>query len=1191
MSLHRWKYLHILLVCLCWLISISSPVSAQSYDEEDIEVYLDFKHRGVIQTVIIAYYKDDKFFLPYNELFTLLQIDHNVNVQESLLYGDFLEEETYYEIQLNDNLETPKAIFGDNEYPLTKDDYLFKEIDYYIESSRFNDIFGLDFTIDLNNLSVTLISRETLPIVKKLSRRNRRSQIVSNQRKAGNLNYPIAFDRERKILNGGFLDYNISTVASNNANLFTYNSSLGLEFLGGDVQGSVSGTQSADASNFSTQGLRWRYVRHNSNVLTSTTIGQTNSTGLLQSAFTGLQLNNQPIEPRRLFGEYNLAGSTEPGSEVEVYVNNSLVDFQEADVMGNYNFLLPVSYGSSQLDVRIFGPTGRIRERTTRLQIPFSFTPKGEVNYNLNVGQLDNAVLGDSRRGLLAQGDVSVGLTDWLSTRVGTEYYEDFHNTIPTFTSSVTARILSNYLVTTEVANEAFFRTNASVVYPSAASVSVDYREFFSEGGIYNPTGSSREFSANLFYPIRIFGRRTNVRLFGTRRIRQSIATTRYRVDLNTRVGRWNVRGGFSDSQVGSNFFELSQQSRVFSSLTYNFSRSKFINPLVRGVFFRGQVSYLNKLNSLEELELLVSKSIFDTGRFQVAAGRNFIGEFTSLTFNLAFDFNKTRATSTFRSLGTRNNITQNLRGSVAFDSRNKNVILSSRQQVGRSGLALRLFTDNNNNGIFDEGDDTIDDNAIRLDRSGATSASKDGIVYITQVQSYFKYNLEVNKGAIKNPLLIPSLEKFGLIADPNYFKPIDVPFYSSGVVEGVVERVAPNGERSGIAGLKLIASSTESDYVKEFRTFSDGSFYDYEIPPGKYEVVVDEASLNILNVASYPEKIEFEIKRLAEGDFVEGLYFELISKDSLINPTNPVITTEAESIPSTSDVTTPPPVGLGSEEINQEGSILTLNYNIEVINLTPDECSYGLQLGAYLTLDNANKAKEQFASVNPLIVYNSSRRLFALRSGLYPGMAASTSQARSLISPASPNISVVNRCYEASTNAYYSKDSAYQLQFAAFGGSETAQSYSRFLNESLNINSYVTQDEKDELYKVRLGPYEDLDEVLEIRKQLLNSTDLEDIFLSKTTTSSVRQINVDFEFMLQVGEFKDTDQAIRYAIRLDGDFDLKTKILIDENEKVQLVADEGFANWEEVISLKERIEAIPGYQAPIVQLIEKPAN
>lgn len=1176
MTRHRWKYQHILLVCLCWLISISSPASAQTNNDDDIEVYLDFKHRGVIQTVIIAYYKDDKFYLPYNELFDLLQIEHNVDVRESLLFGKFLESQTYYEIQLNDNLESQKAIFGKQEFPITKDDYLLKELDYYIESSRYNDIFGLDFTVDLNNLSITLISRETLPIIQRLSRRNRRNQIQSNRARQGSLSYPIAFDRERKILDGGFLDYNISAITSNNNNLYTYNSSIGLEFLGGDVQGNINGSQSSETSNFSTNGLRWRFVQHDSNLFTSTTIGQTRSTGVLESAFTGIQLNNTPIEPRRIFGEYPLAGSTEPGSEVEVYLNNVLMDYQEADVMGNYNFLLPISYGSSQLDVRIFGPTGRIRENTTRLQVPFSFIPKGEVNYNLSVGQLDNPILGNSERGLISQGDVSVGLTDWLSTKVGAEYYENFHTSIPTFSGSVSARISSNYLLTTEIANQAFFRTSANVVYANASSLNLDFREFFSESGIYNPTGETRTFSANFFYPIKLFNRYSNIRIFGARTLRETVTTTRYRVDLNTRAGRWNLRAGFSDSQIGQNFFNSSQQSRVFSSVTYTLSRSKSLNPLVRGLFFRGQVSYLNQLKQIEEVELLASKSLLSVGRIQIAASRNFLGDFTAMSFNVAFDFNKTRSTSTFRSLGERSNFTQNFRGSIAFDSNNNNFILNSRQQVGRSALALRLYTDNNNNGVFDEGDTPIDDNAVRLDRSGATSVAKDGLVYITQVQSYFKYNLEVNKGAIKNPLLIPSIEKFGLIADPNHFKPIDIPFYSSGVVEGLIERVDPNGNKKSVAGLKLIASSVDGDFVKEFRTFSDGTFYDYEIPPGKYELAVDQSSLEILNVTPNPAKIEFEVRRLAEGDFVEGLYMALISNDSL-KTTDPVTT------PITTE-----PVGLGSEEIQQDGSVLTFNYNINVENLTPNECSYGLQLGAFLTLDNANKVKEQLAYINPLVVYNTSRRLFAVRSGIYQNMGASTYRARTLAKDYG-NVAVINRCYQSSTETYYSKNSAYHLQFAAFNGSEPATSYSTFLNNRFNMDSYVEQDEKDNLYKVRMGPFDELDEALNRRSQILNTTELKDVFLSKTNISSVRQIDVDFDFILQVGTFEDTDKAIRYAIRLDGDFQLKTKILIDEQGVVQLVVDQTFVDWDEVVNLKDSILSIPGYQEPIVQLVEKP--
>ncbi|MEP1307324.1 MAG: hypothetical protein ABJM22_15615, partial [Balneola sp.] len=108
----------------------------------------------------------------------------------------------------------------------------------------------------------------------------------------------------------------------------------------------------------------------------------------------------------------------------------------------------------------------------------------------------------------------------------------------------------------------------------------------------------------------------------------------------------------------------------------------------------------------------------------------------------------------------------------------------------------------------------------------------------------------------------------------PNFFKPIDIPFYSSGIIEGVVDRRYDSDTQDGIGGIRLYLKDIEKNTSQELRTFSDGSFYSYEIPPGNYELSIDPSQLEILESKSFPSKIDIEIEALADGDFVEGLSF-----------------------------------------------------------------------------------------------------------------------------------------------------------------------------------------------------------------------------------------------------------------------------------------------------------------------------
>jgi len=888
----KWKYKSLLLLITIFILSPCFAFAQEN--EQETEVYLSFSYRSAINSVVIAYFKNNTFYLPYKELFQLLDIENNVNLQGGniQLYGRYLEEQTYYEL----NLAQFSAEIGDKKIALPQQDFIIKELDYYLKPEIFSELFGLDFTVDFNNLSLDLKTEKKIPVVQKILRQQKRERIQQNAR-FYNLNYPVVYNRDRKIFGGGFIDYNLSAINSSSNNVYIYNTAIGFEAVGGDVQGSLNGNYSSGTSSLDANNLRWRYAFQNSDLITNIQVGQTFSTGLLTNPFTGVKITNEPFEPRRLYDEFTITGNTIPQSEVELYVNNSLVDFKKSDELGNYRFITPLTYGNSQYDLRVFGPTGQVREISQRVRVPFTFLPPGEINYNINIGELDNSLLGTEDRGSILQGDVITGVNDWLTAEAGVEYFENFHDNLPTFTGGLSARFWNKYLVTTEIANEAFFRNTASVIYANSASLNFDYTEFITDGGIYNPASQVREFQGNAFYPFAVGKLPLNLRVFGSRIIRETIPFNRYRVDLSSRINRLNLRFGITNSRAGQNILQFSDNTRFTFSATYNFSQFQSVPKILRNAFLRSEISALPRQNKIEEIELLASKNIFEKGNIQFIAARNFRFDFNSLSVNLVIDFNKTRVNSTFRNIRKSSSITNNIRGSVGFDPNNNNLIFSSRNQVGRSASAVRLFVDYDGNEVYSEGDQLIENNAVRIDRTGSNEFSKDGVHYITQMQPYFKYNMEVNKGAIENPLLVPKEQQFGVISDPNFFKPIDIPFYSSGIIEGRVVRKLPNRDLEGIGGLRVFLIDKDAASAEELRTFSDGGFYSYEVPPGNYTLQIDSTQLNLLNVTSEPEQMDIEIESLANGDFVEGLRFVLTPKET--EPREELITGDETGIPA----------------------------------------------------------------------------------------------------------------------------------------------------------------------------------------------------------------------------------------------------------------------------------------------------
>jgi hypothetical protein len=116
----------------------------------------------------------------------------------------------------------------------------------------------------------------------------------------------------------------------------------------------------------------------------------------------------------------------------------------------------------------------------------------------------------------------------------------------------------------------------------------------------------------------------------------------------------------------------------------------------------------------------------------------------------------------------------------------------------------------------------------------------------------------------------VPLKDQFSFIADPNQFKQIEIPFYRGGIIEGFV-LIEKSGQQQGQGGLRINIKGKNNNYVQTVRSFNDGGFYVMDLPPGTYVLEIDKAQLGFLN-AKQINPIEFEIKALSEGDYIEGL-------------------------------------------------------------------------------------------------------------------------------------------------------------------------------------------------------------------------------------------------------------------------------------------------------------------------------
>lgn len=860
----------VLLLVVCFTLAFPLALKAQQE-----EVLLTLRHPAIGHVYINSLYdyQSNETFLPITELFSRLEINYEPETHNFTIKGNFITPSNPYTI----NLQSMRITLGKESRDITPDDFRIGTTDYFLAPRIFEEVFGLNFTVNMIHLALSLETTHNLPVQERKARERNRNRMES--RELLREDYPLGYGRKRSVLSGTMLDYAITGNYTGQAQSLGYNLTGGMEVLGGDLQGTVTGYQSTGGfSSLSTSGLRWRYAIRDNDFISGIMAGQMNTTGLQPLAIKGLAITNDPVEPRRMYETYVIDGNTEPESEVEIYINERLTDYKRADELGYYRFDVPVTYGTTRISLRIFTPSGEIITTDRQLQVPFTFLPRGIVSYNLQAGKTEDYLTDTMQNQYVAHGNVAMGVSRWLTASAGAQHLGDeFLPEDIFYYGSLSARIAKQYLLNLDMAPDNFYRMAGSIMYTSNLSLNFIYTRFDGPG-IFNARGAKEDLSANVYLPFSIFGLSSGLRIGGEHTILENSQLTRYRVDLSTRLGRVNLRLNYRDNLISGSETGNLGEGILTTALTYTISRSPGIPVYVRGMFVRGLAQYDVRRNQMQTNELQLSKTVFKTGRLNLGGVYNYISKTVSIQLGFTLDLNKVRSATTVNSLNKQITARQSLSGSVGWDMPNRRLVLNNRQQVGRSAVAVLLFVDNNNSGTYDAGDQLVPCRGVKLDRTATMELGRDSILRITQLQSYYKYNLSINRNAFSDPTLVPLKDEFSFVADPNQYKRIEIPCYRGGIIEGMV-LIERHDKSIGQGGLRLVLKATDSNFELTIRTFSDGGFYAMDLPPGKYALGVDPAQLGFLGVKQ-ASVLEFEIMAKAQGDYLEGLKIMLIKNE-----------------------------------------------------------------------------------------------------------------------------------------------------------------------------------------------------------------------------------------------------------------------------------------------------------------------
>ncbi len=841
---------------------------------------------------------------------------------------------------------------GSKNFKFDTSSVIFGQLDFYVLPSFFKDAFDLNFRVDFSSLSITLNTTLELPIARDYARNIRRNFQVTSPN-ARLLQAPLMFPRQRALLNGGILDYSLGAFRGQGLSSYDYGLTGGAEVLGGDAQGSILGVASQGGGGITSSSFSWTYVFDSTSYITSAALGNLYSDGLTQFGFRGGQISNEPTTIRTLFGKYSVVARTHPGWDAELYLNGTLVGYKKADSSGTAYFEIPLVYGTSFVQLRYYGPNGQFREEDRRIQIPFTFNPAGQVNYTVSAGKLNNT---DEN---FFSANVVAGLTNWMTDKVGMDYVADTSFSQPLFYNSLSLRFSPEYMLSFDAAPLAYYSSTFNALYASQTAFDLTYTKY-QNNLLYNPSNKTQEALADLYVPFTVGKTALNVRLTGELQdIVGGQRTYTYSGFLSSNIAQLNASFGYQSSVLSYGGGPPLRNYNITASLLYSLSFYQGPFDFLNGSLINVTARYGELKNSLDDIAFQVSKNIQQYVRVAVSADRNFVSRSTQLSLQIIADLPFTRSTTNVGFNNGSGTYSENVSGSIGFDSNYGSLQFNNLEWVGHSAASMRMFVDENGSGKYEKGDPIIKTGTITLRQAVASETSSNGIIRDWNLLPYTQYSADVDVNSIPNPLWIPKMTSFSFVTDPETYKRIDIPFFVGGVVDGKVLKVE-DGSETPIQGLSLTIKSPTSGFNKTFSVFNDGSFYYMGVPPGEYEAYVDSSQLAILDVYSDPPVLKFTVKPTKNGDYVEGLRILLRNKKPASSAEVRLpVTRTAQPVPP--KVVVPSPAKVSPSHSPAPGEavpprVKILPGELPVSTATENAETYSIQLGAFVKEANAVK-------------------------------------------------------------------------------------------------------------------------------------------------------------------------------------------------------------------------------------------
>jgi hypothetical protein len=909
------------------LLFTRSEIKAQEVPEdEEILVYVEIPRIGGFE--IPSVIRGNQIFLPVSDLFQFLKVKNTMSPGLDSISGFFINHDATYLVDYSSN----KIRFQERIYTVVKGDLIKTESNLFLRSDYFGRIFGLECTFNFRSLSVTINSKLELPVIKEMRMAEMRKNLT---RLKGEFKADTTLGRTHPLFRFGMADW--SVYASEEIKGRTDGSaslSLGAMLLGGEA------TATLNYNNFNNfkekqQFYLWRYVDNDFKPIRQVMAGKisTNSISTLYNPVIGVQLTNTPTTFRRSFGSYKLSDRTEPNWIVELYVNNVLVDYVNADASGFFSFDVPMVYGNSIVKLKFYGPWGEERTREQVINVPYNFLPAKTVEYNISGGIVEDELM--SRYSKAA---VNYGVTKSLTVGGGVEYLSSVitGKVMPYLTTSV--RVLNNLMVAGEYTYGV--RAKGALVYrlPSNMQLDLNYT-WYEKGQTAINFNYLEERKASFSLPLRI-GKLATYQRFSVYQI--LLPTSKYT------TGEWI----FSGSLFGVNTNLSTYALFMGETVPYIYSNLSLSIRLPAKITLMPQAQYAYNKNGLLSTKLRLEKTVGTNAFLYAQYERNFMNDLNLGELGLRYDFTFGQAGLAVRQHNSTSTLIQYARGSIISDTKTGYVIADNRPNVGRGGITIIPYLDINSNGGRDPGEPRASGLNIHANGGRVIRNDRDTTIRIMGLEPYTNCFIEMDGEGFENIAWRLPVRTLNVVVDPEILKVVEIPVSVTGEAAGNVI-IEENGRTRGLGRILLSFYNEYNEPAGKSLSEEDGYYNYFGLASGEYTVRPDTTQLRKLKMRSSPEFRRFTIVASRDGSYISDLDFTLsaIRSDTTAHVEEKKVTEPEKQLVE------------AVKPVIKKDTTYRIVHEVTQELFTIAEDSYAVQLGAFKKRSNAEAYKKTLES------------------------------------------------------------------------------------------------------------------------------------------------------------------------------------------------------------------------------------